>query len=197
MIMVKGMKKTRLFLECLEDRLTPDASVSMVAGNLVIRGTDRPEAFVIEKTHSGTITFTAQGGTTFNGGQTRIVSHDFDLSSVDIQLRGGADTLIVRDVTVFSGMSIDMGDDADSLTLENLRYIFNVDLDMGRGNDRVTLRGVVGEAPSVWMLGMGDDTVTLSAGTKLTNATWDLGEGSDIYIDLDAWMLNSQLNTGK
>jgi hypothetical protein len=209
----------RLRVERLEDRLTPAATVGIVDGALVVRGTDAAERFLIDIQSGGTIRVQGQDCTTFNGGQTvAMFASSAAPNGIIARLAGGADGLVARSQSsARRNLDLAAGDGHDTIVLGNFT-VGEANLNAGRGNDRLTLEAVTLEGHTAWRLGEGDDTVTLKAveatannvwttgagadvvslsdDTRLVDSVWSLGLGNDIFNMEDSMIRNGRMTAG-
>src|SRR5262249_21232965 len=109
MTMVKGMNKTRLDIERLDDRLVLNATIASIDGVLSIKGSGDAEHLRIEQTATRMVVVKAEENTSFNNGQTE--ASFSGVTAISVSLAGGGDVLKIighqdhgfTDVTIDDG----------------------------------------------------------------------------------------------
>ena len=117
-----------------------NVQVSVVSGNLIIRGDDRDNNIIITES-----LIAGRAGTTING-ERRIFVPDGVTADVDIKMRGGNDFVRVElpgtNFAVPQDLEISMGNGTDIIELLQVKVPAETRLDTGSGDDIIFIDGV-------------------------------------------------------
>ena len=132
----------------------------VVDGVLVIRGDENANAITIDTNglEPGTVRIAGQGETTVNGEGTVILSGV--TRDVRVHLRGGGDSVAVRNAQLSGGLRIGSGEEADQVLIQDVKIKGDLEVFTRGGNDDVNLLGVAVRGKTLVGTAAGGDVFT-------------------------------------
>jgi hypothetical protein len=196
----------RLRLEWLEKRevLAGNVLAAVVAGDLVITGTNGPNGVRVAEVGVNTFKVTglgAGGPTTINGAASATLGGVTD--DININLLLGNDVLQVDRIAILGDLHVDTNGGADHAKITRAAIRGNLLVETKGGNDTVWIEnttvgglpGVVGGAANI-ETGEGADQVTILRLTTAGGAHVNTGIGNDTLSVRDSAFANLNIATG-
>lgn len=163
----------------LEDRWVPagDITTRVLDGVLYISGDDEANSISIVG-HNDTNAFTLSGNDTTINGQSSERAYT-GIKSITINMKGGDDTVSVKDVSLKNAIEFQLGDGDDTLTIDHL-HTRRISAIYGQaGDDNISITNSdFHRAMYVWM-GAGDDTFNMINNFFGKHSGIHGGQGSD------------------
>jgi len=191
------MKTYSPALEPLEKRLAPaGVAVSFTGGALKITGTDADDFVMVEKTTDGFTISVANGSMiSLNGGaeQQSVQVTGAITKGVQVDLKGGNDTLSWDEVDLQGNMTVAMGAGDNETNLTDTVISGNLSVTGLEGKDSVSLQSLM-EVTGTTALNLGDGTNFLATYAETSfgkGLTYIGGSGLDVV-----WLTGSSVRIG-
>lgn len=135
--------RTTAPIELLESRIAPANVITFAGGKLAIVGDSAPSSISIEQISPGV--FQVASGSNdlvFDGAPaTNLVALTGSITSVDLKMEGGADSLTMVRLSVAKNMTFSGGDGDNTFVLQDTSIGGNLSVKNGTGSDNVQISG--------------------------------------------------------
>jgi hypothetical protein len=189
--------------EALEHRVLPAAVAVASKSTLTITGNADASDLSIEEVTGG-VKVTALNGTTLTVNGQSVADATFTgITTLNVRLGEGDDSLQVFGALSLKNVSLDLGDGDNVLDIDDLSVTGKLTVKGGNGNDQISLDTTVAKL-ATFSTGLGNDLVSLEGTAFSSTVSISTASGADVVIiddnglGLDSNFANTlTINTGE